>query len=131
MVDTLERDVGEIPRDPRQRSCISVRLEPAGRGRTAVIHAAIGRLAVGRGAVVCQAARALIDRGANPADRLEATRDTTPCLAGPLGAFAALDVTDDDDHTRFRMHSPGAPISDGRRRRSAPPMRFSRPRAPR
>jgi len=94
MVDTLERDVGEIPRDPRQRSCISVRLDPAGSGRTAVVHADLGQLAVGRGAVVCEAARVLLDRGANPADRLTAHRDSTLCLAGTIAAFAALCVTE-------------------------------------
>lgn len=47
-------------------------------------------LAWGRGAVVCEAARALMAAGYNPAERLEAWRGPTLCLSGQLGAFAGL-----------------------------------------
>jgi hypothetical protein len=49
-------------------------------------------LADGHGAVVCSAARVLIDEGHDPAARLEAWRGDMLCLSGPLSAFAARTV---------------------------------------
>lgn len=72
---------------------IRVWIENRSSGRAAVLFE--GRvLAVGRGAVVCAAARKLIKRGHDPGDRLEAWRGDTLCLTGPLGTFARLTVQD-------------------------------------
>jgi len=72
---------------------ISLRLEPRGSGRTAVL---LGdqELAIGTGAVVCQAARRLLERGHDPGVRLEAWRRDTLCLAGTIGGFARLTVNE-------------------------------------
>jgi hypothetical protein len=75
-------------------------------------------LAVGPGAIVCAAARKLIERGHDPAQRLVARRGDTLCLAGPLGAFAKLTVRD-SRHGRpifCRYQTPGLGA------RQAPPV---------
>jgi hypothetical protein len=56
-------------------------------------------LAVGRGAVVCDAARVLVERGRDPGERLEAWRGDVLCLSGPLGEFAKLTVEDGSNGT--------------------------------
>jgi hypothetical protein len=73
------------------RDMITLKLEPRGRGLTAVMLFD-QELVVGRGAVVFAAARRLLERGHDPAERLEAWRGDTLCLSGRLGAFARLTV---------------------------------------
>jgi hypothetical protein len=64
-------------------------------------------LAVGNGAVVCQAARKLMKRGYHPASRLEAWRGDMLCLVGPVGRFAELTVEDGPAGAlRFRLYRP-------------------------
>jgi len=68
-------------------------LQPRGSGQTAVLlHDE--ELAIGTGAVVCQAARRLIERGHDPGERLEAWRGGTMCLSGTIGGFARLTVNE-------------------------------------
>jgi hypothetical protein len=65
-------------------------------------------LAIGHGAVICAAARKLIKRGVDPAERLEAWRGNTLCLSGPVSSFAKLGVADDNRGTpRFVSYRPG------------------------
>jgi len=75
-------------------SVIRVELQPAGKGRTAVVAPDGATLACGRGAVICAAARRLILEGHSLDCRLEAWRAGTLCLTGSLAAFAKLTVTD-------------------------------------
>jgi hypothetical protein len=92
-------------------SMIKLTLAPRGSGRTAVL---LGdqELAIGTGAVVCQAARKLIERGHDPGVRLEAWRGDTLCLSGRLSTFARLTVQEGtaDGVTRFVRWT--APPSD-------------------
>jgi len=84
---------------------IKVQLKPRPQGRTAVMLDGV-ELAIGR-AVVCAAARHLIECGCDPAARMEAWRGPTLALCGRLGAFAALTVEDSPNGTpRFRFHRP-------------------------
>jgi len=88
----------------RSAPAIKVTIEPRTSGRSAVLIDG-EELAVGQGAVVCAAARKLIERGHDPGERLEAWRGDTLCLTGPLGAFAKLTVEDGPDgRPRFRLH---------------------------
>jgi hypothetical protein len=81
-------------------------LSPRGSGRTAVLFGD-EELAVGHGAVVCQAARRLIERGHDPGVRLEVWRGSTLCLAGTIGGFARLIVEEcADGVARFRKWHP-------------------------
>ena len=89
---------------------IRVELEPRPSGRTAVILAG-EQLAIGRGSVVCQAARVLLGRGADPDDRLEAYRGTTLCLSGRLSRFAELTVKEGERPPRFVAWS--VPLGSG------------------
>jgi len=82
-------------------SVIRVELQPAGKGRTAVVAPDGATLACGRGAVVCAAARMLIAHGYAPESRLEAWRGRTLCLSGVLGTFAKLTVADRGSGTAF------------------------------
>jgi hypothetical protein len=72
---------------------IRVEIRGHGQGRPAVLLDG-EVLSVGRGAVVCAAARKPVERGCSPADRLEAWRGSTLCLTGLVGSFARLDVQD-------------------------------------
>jgi hypothetical protein len=105
---------------------IKVTLEPRGSGRTAVVLDD-EELVVGHGAVVCHAARKLIERGHNLTDRLEAYRDDTLCLGGLLGTFARLTVKENtrDGVPRFVRWAP--PPDTLRNVQGAPPISLSEP----
>jgi hypothetical protein len=92
---------------------MKVTLEPRGSGKTAVVWDA-GELACGHGAVVCQAARNLLYLGHDPAERLEAWRGDTKCLAGTIGAFAQLTVKETEDGPKFRKWSPSEACQEPR-----------------
>lgn len=66
---------------------LKVQIEPAGVGGR--VWYATTLLAEGDGAVVCEAARALVEAGSDPATTwLEAYRGSMLCLRGLLGNFA-------------------------------------------
>ena len=85
---------------------LRVVIEPREGGRSAVmLNGEV--LASGSGAVVCEAARSLIERGHDPRERMEAYRGDTLSLSGRLGVFAKLTVEDGSDGVpRFRPYRP-------------------------
>jgi hypothetical protein len=70
---------------------VDLMIEDRGSGKSAVLHDG-EILSLGRGAVVCAAARKLIERGRDGGEFLQAWRGSTLCLAGQIRAFAALTV---------------------------------------
>jgi hypothetical protein len=82
-------------------------------GSTVVLDGEV--LTAGDAAVVCTAARKLIERGYDPVQPLEVWRGDPLCLAGPLGTFAQLTVEARSDGRptfriwRTRQQDSGAP----------------------
>jgi hypothetical protein len=96
---------------------LKLMLEPRASGITAVFLFD-EELVVGRGAVVCRARR-LIERGHDPAERLEAWRDGTMCLSGTIAGLARLTAVENDKAARV------GPLECLFPCRGPPPARFS------